>query len=43
MKQMFTSDYLLRRAQHLMKRKGFVVQTRSEYCGVIEVTWRRLS
>jgi len=40
--QRFTSEFLLRKAIHMMKRKGFVIHTRSEYCGVIDVTWRKL-
>lgn len=40
--QTFSSDYLFRRAEHLMRRKGYVVQRKSEYCGVIEVVWRKI-
>ena len=39
--QTFHSQYLLRRAEQMMKRKGYAVAMRREYCGVIEVTWRK--
>lgn len=42
MKQTYTSEYLFRKAEHMMKRKGYLVNTKMEYCGVIEVTWRKI-
>lgn len=39
--QRFASEYLLRRAIHKMKKLGYVVATRMEYCGLIEITWRK--
>lgn len=42
MKDVYASDYLFRRAERMMKRKGYLANTKSEYCGVIEVTWRKI-
>jgi hypothetical protein len=41
--QKFTSHFLLEKACKSMKRKGFVIGTRTEYCGLIEVTWRSIN
>jgi len=40
--QTFRSEYLFRRAEQMMKRKGYAVQKKVEYCGVIEITWRKI-
>lgn len=38
--QTFKSEYLFRRAERMMKRKGYYAGVRREYCGMIEVEWR---
>lgn len=38
--QTFKSEYLFRRAEWMMKRKGYYAGVKREYCGVIEVEWR---
>lgn len=39
--QHFNGQYLYNRARLAMKRKGYLPGLVSEYCGSIEVTWRK--
>lgn len=40
--QQFTSKFLFDRAVRSMKGKGYAVATLKEWCGLIEVTWRKI-
>jgi hypothetical protein len=41
--QRFASEYLLRRAEQKLLKQGYKIATKSEYCGMIEVTWKKLT
>lgn len=41
--QKFASEYLLRRAEQKLLKQGYKIATKSEYCGMIEVTWKKIT
>jgi hypothetical protein len=41
--QVFTSDFLFRRCEHMMRKKGYVVRTKLVWNGETRVTWRQIT